>query len=225
MSIVAATRTTGVGRRVALLVIVAAALAASVNAQVTAVPPTAQWPPALRERVDRLADSARVLGLPAEPLYAKAAEGLLKGADNARIIDAVARLKRELADGRAALGPSASDAELVAAASVIHAGIDVPALHGLSLIRDARPQGTSLIMPLVVLSDLLARRVTAEVAMSSLSALLEHGARDAELTLLRRDVERDISGGQVPDMAARTRTDAVVATLGPIARPVRRPPL
>ena len=37
--------------------------------------------PALRAAVDRLADSARTAGVPVEPLYLKAAEGVLKGAD------------------------------------------------------------------------------------------------------------------------------------------------
>jgi hypothetical protein len=199
-------------------------LAASASAQLTPTPPTSQWPPALRERVDRLADSARMLDLPTDPLYAKAAEGILKNADNARIIEAVGRLKSELGDARAALGSTASSAELVAAASVVHAGVDVPALHGLWLIRDTRAQSTSFVMPLVVLSDLLARRVTPDVAIASLSTLLSHGARDVEFTMLRRDVERDISGGQAPDLAARARTDAVLGTLGAIRRPLSRPP-
>ena len=37
--------------------------------------------PGLRAAVDRLADSARAIGVPAEPLYLKAAEGVLKGAE------------------------------------------------------------------------------------------------------------------------------------------------
>ena len=127
-----------------------------------------------------------MLGLPTDPLYAKAAEGILKNADNARIIDAVGRLKSELGNARAALGSTASSAELVAAASVVHAGVDVPALHGLWLIRDTRAKSTSFVMPLVVLSDLLARRVTPDVAIASLSTLLSHGARDVEFTMLRQ---------------------------------------
>jgi hypothetical protein len=157
-------------------------------------------------------------------LYAKAAEGILKRADDARIVDAVSRLTRELRDARTALGPDATDAELLAAASVIHAGIDVPTLHDLSAMRDSRLQGVSLVMPLVVLSDLLARRVTPDVAVTSLSSLLRHGVRDVELTTLRRDVERDISGGQLPDVAARARTDAVMGSLGPMTRVRTRPP-
>jgi hypothetical protein len=202
----------------------ALALASVARGQTVSSTTTSQWPPAVRWHVDRLADSVRALGLPPGPLYAKAAEGILKGASDARIMDAVSRLTRELRDARAALGPGASDAELVAAASVIHAGIDITTLHDLSAARDSRSPGASLVMPLVVLSDLLARRVTPDLAVTSLSSLLAHGVRDAELTTLRRDVERDISGGQLPDIAARTRTDAVMGSLGPMMRGRARPP-
>ena len=97
--------------------------------------------------------------------------------------------------------------------------MDVPTLKKFFTKRDGRPQGESFVMPLVVLSDLLARHVTQDVATSSLSNLLERGAKDTELTNLRREIERDISGGQPPDVAARMRTDAALA-----GRPVLRPP-
>jgi hypothetical protein len=207
--------------RVALSALVLLAVAGSVNAQSTSSVATAQWPSSLRERVDRIADSAKTERLPTEPLYSKAAEGILKGADEARIIQAVAGLAHDLRDARTALGMSATDAEIVAGASVIHSGMDVPTLRKFFTKRDGRPQSESFVMPLVVLSDLLARHVTPDVAMSSLSNLLEHGAKDAELTSLRRDIERDINGGQAPDVAARLRTDAAMATAG---RAIRRPP-
>lgn len=193
--------------------------ASAVRAQASAVVETGQWSSSLRERIERIADSAKAQRLPTEPLYSKAAEGVLKGADESRIIQAVSGLARDLRDARSALGASAADAELVAAASVIHSGMDVPTLRKFFTTREGRPQGESFVMPLVVLSDLLARHVTQDVAMSSLSNLLEHGAKDADLTNFRCDIERDISGGQAPDAAARMRTDAALA-----GRPIRRPP-
>jgi len=193
-------------------------IASSARAQ-SATVETAQWSASLRDRVDRIADSVRVQRLPTEPLYSKAAEGVLKGADEARIVQAVSGLARDLRDARSALGASATDAELVAGASVIHSGMDVPALRTFFTRREGRPPGESFVMPLVVLSDLLTRRVTQDVATSSLSNLVERGAKDVELTNLRREIERDISGGQAPDVAARMRTDAALA-----GRPIRRPP-
>jgi hypothetical protein len=210
--------------RLTMFALVLLAVALSANAQVTSSSATAQWPPALRERVDRIADSAKAQRLPTDPLYSKAAEGVLKGADEARIVQAVGRLAQDLRDARSALGSSATDAELVAAASVIHSGMDVQTLRKFFSTREARPPSESFVMPLVVLSDLLARRVTQDVATTSLSNLLEHGAKDAELTALRRDIERDITRGQSPDVAARLRTDAALATLPSVSRQIRRPP-
>src|SRR6185437_5079601 len=82
---------------------------------------TAQLPPALDAAVNRIADSVRASGVPRDPLVSKAAEGVLKGADDARILDVVRRFARELATARAALGTCATTPELVAAASALHA--------------------------------------------------------------------------------------------------------
>src|SRR5262245_7339640 len=87
------------------------ALPASLAAQV--VPAEAQQlAPSLKAAVDKLADSVRAVGLPTNPLYAKAAEGTLKGADEQRVMVAVRRLARELSDAKAALGDGATGAEL-----------------------------------------------------------------------------------------------------------------
>ena len=59
--------------------------------------------PDTRAAVERLADSLRSAGVPWEPLYAKSAEGVLKGADDERILRAVRSLARELTGARGAL--------------------------------------------------------------------------------------------------------------------------
>jgi hypothetical protein len=177
--------------------------------------------PALRARVDRLADSARTLAVPTDPLYLKAAEGALKGASDDRVSDVVRRLLGELVEARRVLGAEASGAELVAGASVIHARVD-PAL--LRRVRDAHREvrsgvsGTSLVMPLVVLADLVARRVSPDVATSAVVALAERGVADQELAKLRSSIEREIGGGLTPDAAARARTTVMLRELGGEAR-------
>ncbi len=80
--------------------------------------------------------------------------------------------------------------------------------------------GTSLVLPLVVLADMLQRRVTPAVALGSLTTLLRSGAGDAEFTSLRAAVESGIARGQTPDLATRAQTDAVARQL----RGVRKPP-
>ena len=79
-----------------------------------------------------------------------------------------------------------------------------------------------LVMPLVVLADLVARRVSADVAVSSLETLLTRAAPDAEFASLRAAIERDIASGTSPDAAMRAQSAAVVRTLD--GRGGARPP-
>jgi len=173
--------------------------------------------------VNRLVDSARARGLPADPLVAKAREGALKGADSTRIVNAVRRLLDELDVARTTLGPTSPSAELVAAASALHAGVTPSQLaHVAQLGGNGSAKSDRLVMPLVVLADLVARRVSADVAVSSLETLLTRAAPDAEFASLRTAIERDIANGTSPDAAMRARSAAVVRTLD--AKTGVRPP-
>ena len=188
------------------------------------VPPEAQQlAPSLKAAVDKLADSVRAVGLPTNPLYAKAAEGTLKGADEQRVMVAVRRLARELSDAKAALGDGATSAELEAGASALHAGVgsDLVALLG----RAAKERGTPgrLVMPLVTLADMVARNVSPQAAVVSLEDLVSRGAGDSQLANLRSDVERDIAAGERPDVAVQRRSASLVRGLEP-RPPVRSKP-
>ena len=169
--------------------------------------------PATRAEVARLADSLRAAGLPWEPLYAKSAEGVLKGADDARILRAVRSLARELSAARSALGPSATSAEIVAGASALHAGVPSGDLRRLASSRALRSGASPLAVPLTVLADLVARRVPPGVATASVEALLSRGAPDEQFAVLRADVQRDILSGATPEAAARRR--ALIQSSGP----------
>ena len=169
--------------------------------------------PATRLAIEQLADSMRRTGLPAAPLYAKANEGVLKGATNARILGAIEALAQELGEARAALGTAARDEELVAGAGALHAGVGVDVLRRLRASAGASPSPSSIAVPLVVLSDLVSRRVPATVALSSLESLLAHRASDAEYTLLRDRVERDIEQGRPPAASMTTHTRTIIQTL------------
>jgi hypothetical protein len=187
------------------------------------VSPTApQLPANIEVVVNRLLDSARARGLPTGPLTSKAAEGVLKGADSARIVTAVRKLLDEMDAARSTLGPSAPSAELVAAASALHAGVTPSQLaHVAELGGPAKSD--RLVMPLVVLADLVARRVSPDVAVSSLETLLARAAPDAEFASLRAAIERDIANGTSPDAAMRARSAAVVRTLDAKAGGARPP--
>lgn len=198
-----------------LLVCLAIALASSdVAAQSSGAPPLPErLDPATRAAIEQLADSAQRVGLPWEPLYAKSAEGVLKGADDERILRAVRSLARELGGARAALGASVTSSEIVAGASALHAGVKAADLRRLAATRGSRAGDAPLAVPLTVLADLVARRVPTDVAIASIEALLSRGAPDEQFATLRSDVHRDILSGVSPAAAARKR--ALIQSSGP----------
>ena len=151
--------------------------------------------------VERLVDTARSEGLPTESLVSKALEGEAKGASGERIVAAVRAQLSALSAARAALGPASSEAEIVAGAGAVLAGVSGDSLARLRAVRPGKP----LVVPLVVLADLVARRVPSEAAATAVLAVSRAGGRDADLLRMRERVERDIAGGMMPANAALTR--------------------
>jgi hypothetical protein len=189
-------------------------------------PGAPQLSASLKAAVERIADSVRVLGLPTDPLFAKAAEGMLKGADEPRVMIAVRRLVRELSDAKTALGDGATGAELEAGASALHAGVapELVAQLGRAGRERATPGGNRLVMPLVTLADMVARRVSPQAAVASLETLIGRGAADAQFANLRTDVERDIAAGERPDIAVQRRSASIVRGLDGRAPAKSKPP-
>jgi|SRR5690348_10507855 len=182
-------------------------------APLTAADLPAQLTPETRQSIARLGDSLRSLHLPDEPLYAKAAEGVLKGADDARILAVVRTLARELGDARASLGSGADDVELTAGASALHVGA-TPAM--LRRLQEARPEtgaGHSLATALVALADLLTRKVPPTVAAAAIDSLVTRRAPVADFAALRAAVERDIEAGRTPEAAVTTRTQTLLRNI------------
>lgn len=180
----------------------------------TAADLPSQLAPATRQAIARLGDSLRAARLPDEPLYAKAAEGVLKGAEDARIVAAVRTLARELGEARAALGAAADDADLVAAASALHVGATPAMLTRLQEThRAATNNGTSLAPPLVALADLLTRRVPAPAAAAAIDSLVARHAPADDFAALRAAVERDIDAGRAPETSVQQRTQVLLRGL------------
>jgi hypothetical protein len=178
-----------------------------------------------RAAVTAVVDSARAAGLPALPLVNKALEGASKNATGAQIVVAVRALAEELGRARAALGATASEAELVAGAAALRAGVATPAL---SRLRRDHPR-TSLVVPLAVMADLVARGVPPDTAAASVLALMRSGEQDADLVAFRQSVERDIALGAPAGGAAAARLVGASAITGDLPagpatpRPPRRP--
>jgi hypothetical protein len=155
----------------------------------------------VKTEVIALLDSARALGIPAEPVVDKALEGAAKRAPNERIIHVVRTRFDELVAARAALGSGSMDAEMIAAADALHAGASAEVI---TTLRTRRP-GVPLTIPLAVLADLIARGVPADTASSAVLALAGTPATDAQFAALRADIEQDIAKGAPPAISAHVR--------------------
>ena len=153
--------------------------------------------------VQAVVDLAERAGLPTEPLVQKALEGSTLGASGDRIVAAVRTLHGQLDRARDALGGEADAAELTAAAGALRAGLAPAALRRLQSLRADRP----LVVPIAVLTDLVAEGVPPEEATRSVLDLARDGRPDAEFVALRRQVQGRRGG----------------PTGGPMGRPALRP--
>jgi hypothetical protein len=147
--------------------------------------------------VQAILDSARADGLPTEPLVQKALEGHTKGAEPARIVAAVRTLRANLASARDALGGDADAEELAAAAASLRVGASPRALGELRALR----RGRSLVVPLGVLTDMVAHGVPMASAWQSVERLARAGSEDAAYLALRERVERR-GGSPLPSATA-----------------------
>ncbi|HYV99714.1 MAG TPA: hypothetical protein VE967_19800 [Gemmatimonadaceae bacterium] len=160
-----------------------------------------------RATLTRIADSARAANVPADLIVAKAAEGVLKGADDARIVRAARTLFGELVRVRAVLPPSAGSALLSAAASALHAGVPVPTIVRLSA---AGANESELATGLVAAADLSASGVPPARAGSAIETLLKRHAPEADIAALREGVARDVAAGRAPESALGARLDGLL---------------
>lgn len=162
-----------------------------------------------RATLERLIDSARVAGLPVDPLYSKVREGVFRSADDARVIAAVQRLTRDLGDARSALGDSARAEEVTAGANALRAGIRASELTRLRESRGRKAEHP-LTVALVVLADLATRGVPPAMAAASVNELVARNVSDGSLLSFRQNVERDLVVGRSPASALDARTKAMI---------------
>jgi hypothetical protein len=165
-----------------------------------------------RTQLDAVLNTARINGLPTEPLVDRALEGVAKRARPELIVTAVNRLLEELRQARQAFGETASAAELTAGASALRAGASRDDLARLRTMRPRQP----LTIPAGVLADLVAAGVAADTGIAAVLALASN-ARDADYIAFRRNVERDIALGASPaaSIGARLRGMGEMADAAP----------
>jgi len=179
----------------------------------------ARLEPVTAHDVQRNIDRARAEGLPTEPLVLKALEGAAKGAPDQVIVAAVRRNAQAMQTASRALGPRTTEPELVAGAAAVLAGAAPDSLRSL---RAARGE-SSLVVPLVVISDLLARRVPAREATQIIVASWREGISSAALLRMREWIHHDIQGGVAPSTAA-LRARATYEREGSRSPGAARPP-
>jgi len=191
----------------ALLMVALAAVTARAQEIDRTLPP--QLSATTRAALERLIDSARVAGLPIDPLYSKVREGVFRSADEPRVIAAVQRLSHDLGDARLSLGDSASAEEITAGANALRAGI-----RQADLVRlretPGRKAGRPLTVALVVLADLATRGVPPAMAAASVNELVARNVSDGSLLSFRQNVERDLVGGRSPASSLDARTKSMI---------------
>jgi hypothetical protein len=210
------------------LVVGACLMAGVARAQTPATLP-AQLSANTRAALQRLLDSARAGGLPTTPLVDKASEGVIKRADERRIVVAVETLLHRLSEARDILGTPASVFLLGATASALQAGVPSSDLKRLASTNPTSTDNPVFIGALVTLVDLIAKHVPRPVATSSIEDLLRRRATEDQFLALRAQVAQDILSGQTPEAALAARMHAYIKTLDgstPAPRPLPpRPPL
>lgn len=167
--------------------------------------------PELASQVMEIVHEAASQSLPTSPLVARAFEGASRQADAASILAALRRQASGLAAARRALGPAASEAELEAGAGAVLAGVPGDSLVSL---KRARPTG-SLVIPLVVMSDFLARGVPAVNASTTVLSATRAGAPDPALLRMRERINERIQRGEKPIGASREGLRELLARTSP----------
>jgi hypothetical protein len=118
-------------------------------------------------------------------------------------------LAKRLEIARDALEPSPTEADIAAGAGALGVGVPREALRTIRSIRPNEP----VVVPLGVLTELVARRVPVDQAATLVVRLLRGGATPMQLVSLGADVQRDIAAGIEPSAASDVRTRGIASTL------------
>lgn len=149
--------------------------------------------------------------VPREPLLSKALEGVAKNASSTRIRAAMDALQKRLRKAHDLLGPSATVDELSAGADALYVGVPDKTLK---LMREAAPR-RSISVEIGVLTELVARHVSAKTASKMILDLMARGATGAQLTALNAAVQSDVAAGLTPEAALERHGRGIMSLLPP----------
>jgi hypothetical protein len=194
------------GLATALVVAVAQSAAAQQDARLTQIRDDAT-----RELVREQLGGALSRGVPAEPMIAKALEGVAKRASTKAIKAALVRLEENWHRAEKALAPSPTADEISAGADALQQKVPESTLRAL---RKMAP-GRSVAMEIGVLTQLVARNVDPGQASKMVLDLMARKATGTQLTALSSAVQEDVEAGLAPAMALDLRGRGIMSLLPP----------
>lgn len=154
--------------------------------------------------IEALAAQVGREGMPQDPLFKKALEGLAKRVPSDRLLPAVTSYSNRLWEARGAFGEGASEPLLMAGADALQRGVGPDALRRLGEGEGAGPGsgGGPSPMAVLVLADLVESGVPADRALGVLHEALRQRAREHEMLGLSGQVRQLMRQGQSPQDAA-----------------------
>lgn len=158
---------------------------------------------------------AEKAGLPVEELIAIARKGYLFHESSKTIRTTVREYANRLERARNALQP-ARPGELRAGAEAIRAGVSERVLKSLRAAAPTR----SIEVPLGVLTELVTKGASVQMAAERVETMLRRQALNAQIVALGNDVLGDVAAGVAPTVALDIRSQSVLSLLpapGPAA--------
>lgn len=152
--------------------------------------------PEVFQGIEALASEAAQEGIPEEPLFNKALEGMAKRVPQNRLMPAVTAFATRLRAAHEAFGGTAQAPLLVAGADALQRGVRAETLRGLGESENRSA------MAVLVLADLVEAGVPGERALSVLREAMRMRTREQAVLDIPAQVRRLIRNGQSPQEAA-----------------------
>jgi hypothetical protein len=161
----------------------------------------------------RIVDSARVRGLPTEPIVAKISQGVLFHSPPERIVVAAQSVVARLEEARVALAPKPTPSDIAAGENAL--GVDGVTRSALQAVRATSPN-RSVAVPLGLLAQLVASKVPVSRATKIVTDLIRRGATDPQLLALGNNVNADVVHGARAMASLDVRLQGLNAVLAPL---------
>jgi hypothetical protein len=152
------------------------------------------------ESLEALATEAANEGIPSEPLYNKALEGMAKRVPTDLLLPAITRYAGQLRQARQAFGSTGTGPLLVAGADALQRGIEVEVLRRLGQREEDSPEPSP--MAVLVLADLVEAGVPAERALGVLREAMRMRTGEQQMLGITSRVRQLMRQGQSPQDAA-----------------------